>query len=144
MPEMTVHVEASMGDGWVLECRTGNLTVYMDQNREHGGEEKGPEPMPYTLLGLAGCIGAIGRIIARQQRIPLHGMEITIEADLNSDYLMGRTTEGRAGFSEIRIDVDIDADISREEKEAFLAEIDRRCPVSEVLENGTALSFRVL
>ncbi len=133
-----------MGDSWVLECRTGNLTVYIDQSREHGGKERGPEPIPYTLLGLAGCIGAIGRIIARQQRIPLQGMKIAIDADLDSDFLMGRTTEGRAGFSEIRIDVDIDADISREEKETFLAEIDRRCPVSEVLENGTTLSFRVL
>ena len=144
MPEMTVHVEASMGDGWVLECRTGNLTVYIDQDREHGGEEKGPEPMPYVLLGLAGCIGAIGRIIARQQRIPLHGMEVSIEADLDTDYLMGRTVEGRAGFTVVRATVDIDADITREEKEAFLAEIDRRCPVTDVLQNGTTIDFIVV
>jgi putative redox protein len=144
MPEQTVHVEATMGDDWVIECRTGNLTVYIDQSREHGGRERGPEPMPYTLLGLAGCIGSIGRIISRQQRFHLRGMEITIEADLDSDYLMGRTTEGRAGFSVIRAIVDVDADMTREEKEAFLAEIDRRCPVTDVLERGTLVEFTVV
>jgi uncharacterized OsmC-like protein len=71
-------------------------------------------------------------------------MEIAIEADLDSDYLMGRTTEGRAGFTVIRATVDIDADLSREEKEAFLAEIDRRCPVTDVLQNGTTIDFTVV
>ncbi|MEZ5578014.1 MAG: hypothetical protein R3F36_05055 [Candidatus Competibacteraceae bacterium] len=39
--------------------------------------------------------------------------------------------------------MDIDADMTREEKEEFLHEVDRRCPVSENLLNATPITLHV-
>jgi len=37
----------------------------------------------------------------------------------------------------------IDADMTKEEKEAFLHEVDRRCPVSDNIHNVTQMTFVV-
>ena len=42
-------------------------------------------------------------------------------------------------FMSIKVLTKIDADMTLEEKQAFLAEIDHRCPVSENLQNTTPL-----
>ena len=57
---------------------------------------------------------------------------------------MGATKEGRAGFTEIRVNVDIDADMSKAEKEAFLHEVDLRCPISDNIANISDVKFFVM
>ncbi|MDY0027264.1 MAG: OsmC family protein, partial [Lentimicrobium sp.] len=69
--------------------------------------------------------------IATQRRIPLRGMEVEVEGDIDKDFLMGKTTEGRAGFTEIRSFIHIDADMTLAEKEAFLKDIAVRCPIAD-------------
>ena len=45
------------------------------------------------------------------------------------------------GFQEIRLKVDIDApELDQAHKQAFLEEVERRCPVMETLLNGTKVS----
>ncbi len=103
----------------------------IDQPKIAGGNDEGPNPLEIFLASLPACICAIGRIIARQRRIDLRGIEVDIEGDIDKDFLMGKTTEGRAGFTEIRSFVNIDADMTKEEKEAFLKEIAMRCPIAD-------------
>ena len=66
-----------------------------------------------------------------------------LEGDYDPDFLFARTQEGRAGFSEIRAVVHIDADMTDEEKQAFFEKIDCRCPISDNLENGIGIQFTV-
>jgi hypothetical protein len=47
-------------------------------------------------------------------------MAIDVEGDINTDYRIGRTREGRAGFQAIRMKVKIDAGMTREAKEKFI------------------------
>lgn len=96
-----------------------------------GGNDEGPNPLEIFLSSLPACICAIGRIIANQRRIDLRGIEVELEGDIDKDFLMGKTTEGRAGFTEIRSFVHIDADMTKAEKEAFLKDIALRCPIAD-------------
>lgn len=66
-----------------------------------------------------------------------------VEGDIDSDVLLGRRDDVRAGFSELRVRVDIDADLTLEEKERFLHEVDRRCPISENLAHSTPVRIEV-
>lgn len=54
---------------------------------------------------------------------------------------MGKNKEDRPGFTGIKVIIDIDAPISKEEKEAMIHEIDSRCPVSDNLMNHTPIEF---
>lgn len=103
----------------------------IDQPSAMGGNDAGPNPLEVFLSSLPACICAIGRIISNQKRLNVRGINATVEGDIDKDYLLGKTDEGRAGFTELRVKVDIDADMTDEEKEAFLSEIERRCPIAD-------------
>jgi putative redox protein len=143
MSKKTVAVESKLGDKFVIETNIRGHKVVIDQPVNAAGTDTGPTPLELILVSLAGCIGTIGRIIAMQQRIALRGMAIKIEGDIDTDGLLGKPIEGRIGFEEIVITVDVDAEMTDEEKEAFIHEVDRRCPVSENLLNATPVRVKL-
>ncbi len=116
----------------------------IDQPAAMGGEGLGPNPMEVFLSSLPACICAIGRIISNQRRLNVKGFEVEVEGDIDKDYLLGKTKEGRAGFVEIRANVKIDADMTIEEKEALLKEISDRCPIADNIMNASLVKENVL
>ena len=140
----SIQVAFTMGNKYAMEGKIRDHTVLIDQPKMSGGDEKGPTPLEYQLVAVAGCIGAIARIIASQRKLPLRGMEVQVSGDLNVDFLLGRTKEGRAGFTGIKVLVKIDADMSLEEKKKFLHEVDERCPISESLIHATPVTVEVV
>lgn len=44
----------------------------------------------------------------------------------------------------MKIIVDVDADMTKEEKEAFIQEVDSRCPISDNVMNPTPVEIEVL
>ncbi len=119
-----------MGDSFRTDIKCSHDFI-IDQPPAMGGEGLGPNPMEVFLASLPACICAIGRIIAKQKRIKLRGIDVELEGDIDKDFLLGKTSEGRAGFTEIRTFISIDADLTEEEKEAFLKEITQRCPIAD-------------
>lgn len=134
----TVKVGAEMKDRYRTEIQCSNPFV-IDQPVAAGGNNEGPNPLEVFLASLPACICALARIIATQRRIKLRGVQVDVEGDIDKDFLMGFTNEGRAGFTEIRSYVKIDADMSDEEKNEFLHEIERRCPIADNMANTTKL-----
>lgn len=126
----TMKLGAKMADSFKTEVFCSQNFI-VDQPKAMGGEDLGPNPLEVFLASLPACICAIGRIIANQRRIKLNGINVELEGDIDKDFLMGKTEEGRAGFTEIRTFVEIDADMSIEEKEKFLADIAKRCPIAD-------------
>ena len=85
----------------------------------------------------------IGYIIAMQRKLPVRKIEVHIEGDLNTDIFLGKSNEFRAWFSDIRIQAKIDADMSQEEKQKFLMDVDARCPISDNIRGLTPIKFMV-
>ncbi len=135
----TLRATGHMGAGMTIEIMCGEHKVYMDQPKNAGGADLGPAPPELILAAYAGCVGSIGRIIAFQEKITLRGMTFVVEADYDPDRLLGRKTEARPGFQEMRLKVNIDADLDDEAKQAFLDKIEQRCPVGDNLINSTKL-----
>jgi len=138
-----VSVEAHLGERFKIESRIGNHTVFVDQPKTGGGEDAGPTPLEYFFLSLGGCIATIARIAAKQKRISLRAMDVKVEGELDVEGLMGRSPDAHSGFGGITVRVKIDADMTKEEKEAFLYEVDRRCPVSDNIHNVTPITLVV-
>ena len=138
-----IQVQAKLGPAFAIEVAAGGHSLYIDQPKAGGGTDTGPSPLEYLFAALAGCVGSIGRIVANQQRLAVRGMDIHVEGELDPAVLLGRSTGTRAGFQQIVVTVDVDADLSEEQKLAFLHEVDRRCPVSENLLNATPVAVRL-
>jgi len=143
MAQKTVVVESKLGDKFTIESDIRGHKVVIDQPANAGGIDTGPTPLELMLASLSGCIGTIGRIVAMQKRIELRGMDIKVEGSLDVDGLLGKPIDGRVGFEGFTITVDVDADMTDEEKEAFIHEVDARCPVSENLLNATPINVKL-
>ena len=135
----TIKVKGNMGDGFAIEMNCGNHRVLIDQPRTAMGSDTGPSPLDLVLAALGGCFGTIGRFVAHQRKIELRGMRFEIEADYDPAGLLGRDASVRPGFADVRLRVEIDADLSDEQKLEFLEEVERRCPLADNLLHGTRL-----
>lgn len=138
-----VEIVATLGSGMKIESRARGHLVVIDQPKSAGGMDAGPTPLEYLMFALAGCIGSIGRIVAHQKKIVLRGMEISVSGELDTDVLLGKSLENRAGFGGIVVRAKIDADLTDEQKREFLREVDERCPVSDNLRKVTSVLAEV-
>lgn len=143
MPMKTVSVSAMQVEGFKVETKSRSHVAFVDQPVEGGGTDSGPTPLEYLFISLAGCFVTVGLIIAKQNRLPLRKIEVTVDGDLDTDVLMGKSTAVRAGFSAIRVHAKIDADMTKAEKEQLLRDIDARCPISDNILNLSSIEFMV-
>lgn len=139
----TVNVDAAQIDGFKIEAKMRQHVAYIDQPTPAGGSDSGPTPLEYLFISLASCVITIGHIVAKQRHLPVRKIEVRVEGTLDTDVFMGKSTETRAGFSGVRVYTRIDADMSKEEKEAFLHDVDARCPISDNIQNLTPVEYVV-
>jgi uncharacterized OsmC-like protein len=139
----TVGIEAKLDEKFKIEVKAGNHILVVDQPTAGGGSDAGATPLEYFFASLAGCIGTVSRIVATQKRIKLNGLDIKIEGDFDVETLLGKCKDNRAGFNGIKVKLAIDADISKEEKEAFIHEVECRCPVSDNISCATPISVEI-
>lgn len=132
-----LEINARLAEGFKVVGDIRDHHVVIDQPTLAGGENAGPSPLEIACFALAACVLTIGRIVARQRRIELRGMTTRVEAEIDPDVYMGKGQDNRAGFVGYTVYTRIDADLSPEEKLAFLEEVDRRCPISENLQSPT-------
>lgn len=126
-----LSIQADMNEGFAVTAQLGEHKVTIDQPVAARGTGLGPTPLEYFLFSIAGCIGTIGRIAAMQQKIELRGMKISVEGDYDPAGLLGKESDVRTGFQQIRIQAEIDADMTDAEKEIFLNDICHRCPLHD-------------
>ena len=139
----TVKVTAEGPNGWVVTTHSGKHVSIVDQPEAMGGTDSGPTPLDYIFVALGSCLVTVSKIVAGQQKIDLRGVEVEVSGDLNLDVLRGIEKNERAGFTSITAKVKVDADLTKEEKEAFLEEVDKRCPVSDNLMHLTQVTVNL-
>ncbi|MEO0199045.1 MAG: OsmC family protein [candidate division WOR-3 bacterium] len=139
-----IKVDARWVENVLIELKARDLVQYVDQPEASGGTNKGMTPLEYQLGALASCIITIGLIVAKQKRINLKGISVSTEGEIDYDVLMGKAKEPRAGFYKIKVNVKIDAELSREEKEEYLKEIESRCPIGDNLANSTPVEVMLV
>jgi len=140
----TIGIEAKLDDKFKIEVKAGDHIMYVDQTKAGGGTDAGATPLEYFFASLAGCIGTVARIVANQKRIKLNGMDIKVEGAFDLETLLGKSKENRAGFAGIKVTLTIDSDMSKEEKDAFVHEVESRCPVSDNIANITTVEIEVV
>lgn len=140
----TISITANMGDSSAIYADIRDHKMVIDQPTAAGGKNEGPTPLEYFLFSLAGCIASIARIAAMQKKIDLRGMELKVDATLNSAGLMGKETEDRVGFQTISVDASIDADMSESEKKAFLDAVCDRCPLHDNIKLETRVDHQLV
>ncbi len=128
MADKLYSVTSTMADSWQVTGKIGNHKVVIDQP---SATDTGPNPLDSFLFSLAGCISTIAKMAARDQGFKLRAIQVTVNATLNPAGLAGKPTDDPVGFKRFDIQANIDADLSDEEKLAFLDLVCARCPVHD-------------
>ncbi|MEM9760771.1 MAG: OsmC family protein, partial [Pseudomonadota bacterium] len=78
-----------------------------------------------------------------RRNIQLRSVKATLEARMDIQGILGIDPDIRNGFEDVRVHFDIDADASKEDIEAIVAQSQKRSAVYDILVNPTNVSVRV-
>lgn len=106
-------------------------------------EDHGATPVEYVLVGLVGCLTAGVAAVAQHRDIQLRSVTATIEGDMNVLGILGADPDVRNGFESITVRYDIDADATREDLQAVVAQSQKRSAVFDIVTNPTNVTVEV-
>ena len=107
-------------------------------------EDKGATPVEFVLVGLASCLTAGIAAVAQNRKIQLHSVKATLEAPMDLQGILGIDSDVRNGFSAIKVSYDIDADASKKDIEALVAQSQKRSAVYDLVTNPTNVTVEVV
>jgi uncharacterized OsmC-like protein len=119
------------------------FTFDMDHPEIFASEDKGATPVEMVLTGLAGCLTAGVAAVAQHRKIQLRSVTATIEGGMDLQGILGIDTDVRNGFDGIKVNFNIDADATREQLEALVAQSQKRSAVYDIVANPTNVSVTV-
>ena len=138
----TTSVQKFFGLG--QEQQHKSETVFSADHPEvFAAEDQGITPIEYLLVGLAGCLTAGVASVAQNRGIQLRSVEATVEGNHDIRGILGVDSDVRNGYNDIKVTFTIDADASKEEIEALVAQSQKRSAVYDALTNPTDITVEV-
>jgi uncharacterized OsmC-like protein len=108
------------------------------------GKDRGPTPAELLLNALASCLMAGLGNIAAARGIELHGVQCTVEGNIDLRGLLGIDPGVRNGFEDIRVVFSVDGEAEAEKLEALVAQSRNRSAVYDMVTNGTDVTVEVV
>ncbi|MGO9957540.1 MAG: OsmC family protein [Solirubrobacteraceae bacterium] len=114
-----------------------------DHPETFAATDNGITPIEYLLVGLASCLTAGVASVAQNRGIQLRSVESTVEGSHDVRGILGVDSDVRNGFSDVKVTFTIDADASKEEIEAVVAQSQKRSAVFDAIANPTEIVVTV-
>ena len=141
----TFRVESRQQVGLVSKVRTRGFTINVDEPPTLGGTDLAPSPVEYALAALATCQEITYRLHADALGIPLDGVAVTLEGDIDLRGFFGSEDASiRPGFLAIRGTVTLDSAAPVEDLQRLRDHVDAHCPVLDLLSNPTRVRLELL
>jgi uncharacterized OsmC-like protein len=107
-------------------------------------EDNGITPIEYVLVGLASCLTAGIASVAQNRGVQLRSVESKLEGKMDIQGILGMDSDVRNGYSDIKVTFDIDADASKEDIEAIVAQSQKRSAVYDAITNPVNITVEVV
>ena len=106
--------------------------------------DNGVTPVEFLLVGLASCLTAGIAAVAQNRGIQLRSVESNVEGSMDIQGILGMDADVRNGYDGIKVTFKIDADASRKDIEALVAQSQKRSAVYDAITNPTNVSVEVV
>ena len=107
-------------------------------------EDLGVTPIEFVLVGLASCLTAGVAAVAQNRGVQLKSVEAKLEGTMDIQGILGIDRDVRNGYDDIKVTFHIDADASKKEIEAIVAQSQKRSAVFDIITNPTSVSVQVV
>ena len=118
-------------------------TIDADHPQIFASEDNGATPPEIALAALASCLTAGVATVASRRGVQLRSVTATVEAGMDLQGILGIDGDVRNGFDGVKATFEIDADCSRADKEAILAQSQKRSAVFDIIANPTNIQVTV-
>jgi uncharacterized OsmC-like protein len=140
------HARSSINGFFGLGEEQKHVTTYSietDHPEIFASEDKAATPVEIVLAGLAGCLTAGIAAVAQNRNIQLRSVKATLEAGMDLQGILGIDSDVRNAFDGVKVHFVIDADASKQELEALVAQSQKRSAVFDIITNPTDVSVTV-
>jgi uncharacterized OsmC-like protein len=140
------HSRSTVQSFYGLGAEQSHKTTFSydaDHPEVFASEDNGSTPVEYVLVALASCLTAGVAAVAQNRSIQLRSVKATLEAGMDLQGILGIDSEVRNGFDGIKVVFDIDADASREDIAALVAQSQKRSAVFDIVTNPTNVHVEV-
>ncbi len=137
MSDLTFRVKAHSENPTKTVVKARRFQLVIDEPEDLGGTNEGANPVEYILAALSGCLNVMCHLVAKEMNFTLRGVEITLSGNLNPAKLFGQETTERAGYKEIKVEINPDTDADKATLEKWIKTVESRCPVSDNITNPT-------
>jgi uncharacterized OsmC-like protein len=137
----TFRVDSRQVGGLRSDARIRSFEVGVDEPPVLGGSDTAPNPVEYALLALASCQEITYRLHADHLGIPLDGVAVSLEGDIDLRGFFAVDDAIRPGFREIRGTVTLESAAPVAELERLRDHVNAHCPVLDLLSNETPLAL---
>jgi len=137
----TFEARSRQLDGLRSAVSVRDFTVPVDEPAALGGNDTAPNPVKYILAALASCQEITYRLYADALAIPLRGVSVEIEGDLDLRGFFAVDPEVRAGYQEIVATVTLDSPAHPEDLRRLKETVDAHCPVLDILRNPVPVNL---
>jgi len=119
-------------------------TFEADHPEIFASEDRGITPIEYLLVGLASCLTAGIASVAQNRGVQLRSVESKLEGEMDIQGILGIDSDVRNGYEDIKVVFNIDADASKEDIEAIVAQSQKRSAVYDALTNPVNVTVDVV
>ncbi|MCX7982726.1 MAG: OsmC family protein [Syntrophales bacterium] len=130
-----------LNEGMQVESRIREFTLRLDEPKELGGTNTGPNPVEVLLSSLGACQCLTARFVARLRKIDLAEFRVTVQGELDFDGFLKGDGSVRPGLQIIRVNTYVKSSAPPDEIKAMLVEVEKRCPVGDSILHGVRIEM---
>jgi len=123
-----------------VENNARGFRFIMDEPADLGGTDTGMNPVEALLCALGSCETIVAAAFAKANNIEFSELWFELEGDLDPDGFLKGAPGVRNGFQDVRVVMHIVSNDSAEKLQKFQEFIQSRCPVGDVIANGTRVT----
>ena len=139
----TSKIQSFFGLGQEQQHKT-TTSFEADHPEIFASEDKGVTPIEYVLVGLASCLTAGVAAVAQNRGIQLRSVESKVEGTMDIRGILGIDSDVRNGYDDVKVTFKIDADASKQDIEAIVAQSQKRSAVYDVITNPVNVTVEVV
>jgi uncharacterized OsmC-like protein len=138
---ITLRAEGSLTEGIACSVATGKALVEAGLHPGTGGTGLNACSGDMLLQALAACAGVTLTAVATALGVKLRGGRVIAEGDLDFRGTLGIDKNVPVGFKQMRLNIELDADVTEEQRTRLLELTQRYCVVYQTLCHGSDVSI---
>ena len=140
---VTLHAEGALGEGVTCSVDTGMALVKAGLHPASGGMAANVCSGDMLLQALVACAGVTLGAVATSLGLAVRDAKVRAEGDIDFRGTLGVSKETPVGFREIRLALDIDGDLTEEQRATLVRLTGRYCVVLQTIRSAPQVTLTV-